>query len=87
MTNHLSQEAGQELPELDLRGLKCPLPVLKLRKHLRNLKPGSHLWVETTDPLAVIDIPAFCNETAHRLLETVEMKDRHRFLLERGHDC
>lgn len=46
----------------DLRGLKCPLPVLKTRKRMENLTPGALIEIETTDPLAVIDIPHFCNE-------------------------
>ncbi len=43
----------------DLRGLKCPLPVLKTRRRLKDLAPGDRLWVETSDPLAVIDLPHF----------------------------
>lgn len=69
---------------LDLRGLKCPLPVLKAGKAMKSLQVGDKLWLETTDPLAVIDIPAFCNEKGHQLLETQELEDHHRFLLEKG---
>ena len=69
---------------LDLRGLKCPLPVLKARKAMKSLPKGAHIWVETTDPLAVIDIPAFCNENGHALIETVERENHHLFLLEKG---
>lgn len=68
----------------DLRGLNCPLPVLRSRKRLAGMAPGAHLWIETTDPLAVIDIPAFCNESGHRLLSTEAVEGGHRFLIERG---
>ena len=68
----------------DLRGLNCPLPVLKARKRLSGMHPGSRLWLETTDPLAVIDIPAFCTESGHRLVETEPVAGGHRFLVERG---
>ena len=68
----------------DLKGLKCPLPVLKARKRLSTMPPGGRLWLETTDPLAVIDIPAFCADNGHRLVETEQMADGHRFLVERG---
>ncbi len=72
-------------PEIyDLRGLNCPLPVLKARKRLSAMAPGSRLWLETTDPLAVIDIPAFCQENGHRLIETATDTGGHRFLVERG---
>ena len=72
-------------PEIyDLRGLNCPLPVLKARKRLSAMAPGSRLWLETTDPLAVIDIPAFCQENGRRLIETATAAGGHRFLVERG---
>ena len=72
-------------PEIyDLRGLNCPLPVLKARKRLSAMAPGSRLWLETTDPLAVIDIPAFCQENGHRLIETATAAGGHRLLVERG---
>jgi tRNA 2-thiouridine synthesizing protein A len=52
---------------LDLRGLKCPLPVLRTRKALRKLLPGDLLIVECTDPLAGIDIPHLLRETGDQL--------------------
>jgi tRNA 2-thiouridine synthesizing protein A len=52
---------------LNLRGLKCPLPALKVRKALQGLAPGDRLTVECTDPLAAIDIPALLQETGDRL--------------------
>lgn len=67
----------------DLRGLKCPLPVLKARRRLEDLPPGARIWLETTDPMAVIDIPAFCNESGHRLVECETVDGGHRFLVER----
>ena len=68
----------------DLKGLKCPLPVLRAKKRLATLAPGSLLWLETTDPLAVIDIPAFCTDEGHRLVEQESADEGHRFLVERG---
>jgi tRNA 2-thiouridine synthesizing protein A len=52
---------------LDLRGLKCPLPVLYTRKALAGLAPGDLLLVECTDPLAGIDIPNLVRETGDAL--------------------
>lgn len=68
----------------DLRGLNCPLPVLKAKKRLAAMPAGSRLWLETTDPLAVVDIPAFCAETGHLLVESRAVDGGHRFLVERG---
>ncbi len=52
---------------LDLRGLKCPMPVLRARKALRGMAPGALLALECTDPLAAIDIPHFVREDGHAL--------------------
>ncbi|GAB4350748.1 MAG: sulfurtransferase TusA family protein [Oricola sp.] len=68
----------------DLRGLNCPLPVLKTQKRLRAMAPGERLWVRTSDPLAVIDIPNWCRESGHRLVESETAEDGHRFLIERS---
>lgn len=65
----------------DLRGLKCPLPVLKTRRKLAGMAAGETLWVETTDPLAVIDIPHFCHEDGHVLEASEAGRDSHRFLI------
>lgn len=68
----------------DLKGLNCPLPVMKARKRLASMQSGQQVWLETTDPLAVIDIPAFCQDRGHRLLSSESMDGGHRFLVERG---
>jgi len=52
---------------LDLRGLKCPLPVLKARKAMLALVPGDALLLECTDPMTSIDVPHFVQQDGHRL--------------------
>jgi tRNA 2-thiouridine synthesizing protein A len=69
--------------KVDARGLACPLPVLKAGKALRRLAPGQRLLVEATDKMAAIDVPHFCNETAHRLIAVEESGEVLRFLIER----
>lgn len=56
--------------EIDARGLLCPLPVLKLRKRLGGVPAGTLMQLMTTDPAAMIDVPHFCNESGHELVET-----------------
>lgn len=55
---------------LDLRGLKCPLPALKVRKALSRLPPGDRLIAECTDPLAAIDIPNLIQQTGDTIEDT-----------------
>lgn len=71
---------------LDLKGLKCPLPVIRTRKRLAALGPGTLVLVETTDPLAVIDIPHFCGEDGHRLLRQTATERGHSFLIRKAED-
>jgi tRNA 2-thiouridine synthesizing protein A len=68
----------------DLRGLKCPLPVLKTRRRMEDLPIGSVIAVETTDPLASIDIPHFCNEDGHELVSLEKTDGGHRFVIRKG---
>jgi tRNA 2-thiouridine synthesizing protein A len=65
----------------DLKGLKCPLPVLKTRKRMKTLAPGALIIVETTDPLAIFDIPHFCYEDGHSLEQSEPMGTGHRFVI------
>ena len=51
----------------DLCGLRCPQPVLRAKKAIRNLPIGSVIVFECTDPLTVIDIPHLVHQTGHRL--------------------
>lgn len=55
---------------IDARGLLCPLPVLKLRKQIKALPPGETIELWADDPAAVIDVPHFCSEAGHILVET-----------------
>ena len=48
---------------VSLRGLKCPLPALKVRKLLERMAAGDVLIIECTDPLTTIDIPNLLRET------------------------
>ncbi|WP_417671358.1 sulfurtransferase TusA family protein [Roseibium sp.] len=69
---------------LDLKGLKCPLPVLKTRKALSRLERGARLIVLTTDPMAFLDIPHFCNEDGHKLESSDQEGDNGRFVICKG---
>ncbi len=57
---------------LDVKGMNCPLPVLRANKALRTLKPGERLRVLATDRAAMGDFKAFCQETGHALVAASE---------------
>ncbi len=55
---------------IDARGLRCPLPVLKLEKALTRVREGEEIVVLATDPMAKVDIPLFCRRNGHLYTET-----------------
>lgn len=83
MTEEPSRAAA---PVLDLKGLKCPLPALKTRRKLRAMAGGALLVVETTDPLAGIDIPHLCQEDGHMLVAQARTALGHRFEIRKRTD-
>ena len=68
---------------IDVRGLKCPLPVLKTDRRMRDFPAGTQFIVLATDPMAAIDVPHFCGENGHRLIATHRDGNLHRFEIEK----
>lgn len=57
---------------LDLKGLNCPLPVLRTKKAMKAVPKGEILTVEATDPAAMRDIAALCETSGFTLLSAKE---------------
>ena len=74
------------LIELDTRGLLCPLPVLKLRKLINSTKQKDKIKLITDDPAAIVDIPHFCNEQGHQILEIFKENDYDLFIIDNSSD-
>ena len=70
--------------EIDCEGLLCPLPVLRARKRLLSLAPGSVVSVRTTDAMALVDLPHFCAEAGHVYLGSDADGPVTRHLIRRG---
>ncbi len=58
--------------EIDVKGLNCPLPILRAKKALSELESGQILKVTATDPSSVKDFAAFCKQTGNTLMSSVE---------------
>lgn len=58
--------------DLDVRGLNCPLPILRAKKALADLGSGQVLRVLATDPGSVKDFQAFAKQTGNQLLSHAE---------------
>jgi tRNA 2-thiouridine synthesizing protein A len=68
---------------LDVKGMNCPLPVLRANRALRGMAPGQRLRVLATDRAAVADFQAFCQETGHALLAWSEESGIFSFVIRR----
>ncbi len=69
--------------ELDARGLKCPLPILRAKKLLNEMKSGDVLRIFTTDPGSHKDFQAFSRQTGHELLSSTQNDKEFEFALKR----
>ncbi len=68
---------------LDLKGLSCPLPVIKTAKAMKELQAGEMLEVFATDPGSVPDFKAWCASIGNTLLESTAEGGVFRFLLQK----
>ena len=69
--------------ELDTRGLNCPLPILKAKKALAEMRSGEVLKVFATDPGSMRDFQAFARQTGNELVEQESSNDEFVHFLRR----
>lgn len=69
--------------ELDVKGLKCPLPILRTKKALSEMASGEVLHVLATDAGAVKDFQAFARQTGNRLLSDAQAGEVFEFYFQR----
>ncbi len=69
--------------ELDVRGLACPLPILRAKKSLATMTAGQVLKVVATDKGAPKDFVDFCGKTGNELLSSSEADGEFVFLIRR----
>ncbi len=55
--------------EIDLTGLKCPMPIVQLAKLMKQLDEGDEFTAFADDPAFCLDVEAWCNKTGHELVE------------------
>ncbi len=69
--------------DLDVRGLNCPLPILRSKKSLADMASGQVLRVIATDPGAVIDFQVFSDQTGNSLLSLSETNKEFTFYIKK----
>jgi tRNA 2-thiouridine synthesizing protein A len=74
---------ADEDKELDLKGLKCPLPALFAKRALSKAQPGERLVVIADDPMAAIDVPHMCRQEGYAVVSLSRDGEVSRMVLER----
>ena len=70
--------------ELDAIGLRCPEPVMMVRKKVRSMAQGETLLVSADDPSTTRDIPSFCRFMDHTLVASETEQAPYRYLIRKG---
>ena len=55
---------------MDLKGLPCPMPVVKISKGIKDVQVGQVIEALTTDPGALADFPAWARTSGNEILKT-----------------
>ncbi len=69
---------------LDAEGLRCPEPVMMVRKTIRNMEQGESLLIIADDPSTTRDIPSFCRFMDHTLVAQESESAPYRYLIRKG---
>lgn len=72
------------IQEIDVKGLSCPLPLLKAKQALNGLAQGDNLRVYATDAGSVRDFRVFCELSGNILLESAERDGVYTYLLQKS---
>lgn len=78
----MSEETKVDL-ELDLKGLLCPLPMVKVSQNIGKVPVGGVIRAVATDPGAMADIPAWAKSTGNEVLQAKKEGSEFVFLVKR----
>ncbi len=69
---------------IDLKGLLCPMPVVKMAKAIKEIELGQVIEAFATDPGVMADIPAWCRTTGNELVTLEKVDKQFHFVVRRG---
>lgn len=82
MTMTFNSEQAHKI--LEAQGLRCPEPVMMVRKTIRTMQEGEVLLVNADDPSTTRDIPSFCRFMDHQLLDSQTEELPYQYLIKKG---
>ncbi len=81
----MTDDADSTVQQVDVRGLRCPEPLLVVRRAVRAMRAGEVLHVVATDPTTLRDIPQYCRFLEHELLRQWQSGQELHFELRKSH--
>ena len=69
--------------ELDLKGLLCPMPMVKVGQRIKDVPVGGVIRAVATDAGSMADIPAWAKSTGNEVLQAEKIGDEFVFLVKR----
>ena len=69
---------------LDTVGLRCPEPVMMIRKKIREIRSGEMLLVTADDPSTARDVPSFCRFMEHELIANQTRDKPYQYLIQKN---
>ena len=80
----MTVEFNEAKHQLDAQGLRCPEPVMMVRKTIRTMEEGDTLWILADDPSTTRDIPSFCRFMDHTLISEKTDSVPYQYLIRKG---
>jgi len=68
---------------IDLKGLLCPMPIIKMAKAIKEIEVGQIIEAFATDPGVMADVPAWCRTTGNELVTIEKLDKQFHFLVKR----
>ena len=68
---------------LDLKGLACPMPVVKVSKGIKEVEIGQIVEAQTTDPGSMTDFPAWAKTSGNEIVKTEQEDKLFKFFIKR----
>jgi TusA-related sulfurtransferase len=72
--------SNDKVKQLDVTGICCPWPLVRLAQTVREMRPGEHLCITGNDPLLQSSVTDYCKAQGHTLVE-ITVLDKRRLAL------
>ena len=69
---------------MDLKGMPCPMPIVKVSKGIKEVQIGQVLEAISTDPGSLSDFPAWARTSGNEILKTEQNGNEIRFFIKRN---